>query len=78
MAIARAVAQLPVAQLPVAQLPVVQVGRRGSVRTVIVRVLQVVGAMIGARAVTTVAVRRARANVPVATRALRRAGLRSR
>ena len=65
MAIARAVAQVTVDRLTVVQAPV---GRRGSVRTVIVRVLQVVGAMIGARAVTIVAVRRARVNVPVVTR----------
>ena len=69
------VARLRVVQVQVGQVQVVQVrvgqvpvGRRGSVRTVIVRVLQVVGAMIGARAVTIAGVRRARANVPVATR----------
>ena len=59
------VVQVPVGQVQVGQVPV---GRRGSVRTVILSVLQVVGAMIGARAATIVAVRRARANVPVATR----------
>ena len=70
MAIARAVAQVTVARLTVVQVMVVQVpvGRRGSVRTVVERVLQVVGAMIGARAVTIVDGRRARANVLAATR----------
>ena len=71
MAIARAVAQVTVARLMVARLTVVlvPVGRRGSVRTVVERVLQVVGAMIGDRAVTHAVVRRVQANVPVATHA---------
>ena len=70
MAIGRAVVQVTVARLTVVQVMVVQVpvGRRGSVRTVVERVLRVVGAMIGARAVTIVDGRRARANVLAATR----------